>query len=41
VRTPTGRAVRRALRGRRRRRLGSAPLLTPAPAEQAGPRFAP
>lgn len=34
VRSPTGRALRRALRGRRRRRLGSAPLLTPPPVEQ-------
>ncbi|HMO00232.1 MAG TPA: hypothetical protein PKD59_12525 [Miltoncostaeaceae bacterium] len=33
MRTPTGRALRRALRARRRRRLGSAPVLTPPPAE--------
>ncbi len=40
VRSPTGRALRRALRGRRRRRLGSAPLLTPPPVEETGPRAA-
>jgi hypothetical protein len=34
VRSPSGRALRRALRARRRRRLGSAPLLTPPPVEQ-------
>lgn len=34
VRSPSGRLVRRALRGRRRRRLGQAPVLTPVPAER-------
>ena len=33
VRSPSGRVVRRALRGRRRKRLGQAPVLAPAPAE--------
>ncbi|HTI33557.1 MAG TPA: hypothetical protein VL422_07760 [Miltoncostaea sp.] len=35
VRTPAGRLARRAWRVRRRRRLGRAPLLAPAPAERA------
>ncbi|HTI34550.1 MAG TPA: hypothetical protein VL422_12795 [Miltoncostaea sp.] len=33
VRTPAGRLVRRAWLVRRRRRLGSAPVLTPPPVE--------
>jgi hypothetical protein len=38
VRSSTGRALRRALLGRRRRRLGSAPVLTPPPVEETGRR---
>jgi len=33
VRSPSGRVLRRALRVRRRKRLGQAPVLAPAPAE--------
>jgi len=40
VRSPARRALRRALPGRRRRRLGTAPLLTPPPADETGPRAA-
>jgi hypothetical protein len=40
VGSPTGRALRRALRTRRRRRLGHAPVLTPPPVEETGPRAA-
>jgi hypothetical protein len=37
VRSPSGRLLRRALRGRRRKRLGQAPVLAPVPAERPSP----